>query len=49
MERRHTDIVTVVKVWAYSFGVTIILALVYFLLSKITVRWNNSVKAIYSL
>ncbi|KAI0287666.1 plasma-membrane proton-e [Russula brevipes] len=32
----HTDIVTVVKVWAYSFGVTIVLALVYFLLSQIT-------------
>jgi H+-transporting ATPase len=25
----HTDIVTVVRVWIYSFGVTIILALVY--------------------
>lgn len=35
---RHTDIVTVVKIWAYSFGVTIVLALVYFVLSKITVR-----------
>jgi hypothetical protein len=38
MDRRHTDIVTVIKVWAYSFGVTIIIALVYFLLNKITVR-----------
>ncbi|KAI9458885.1 plasma-membrane proton-e [Lactarius psammicola] len=32
----HTDIVTVVTVWAYSFGVTIILALVYSLLNKIS-------------
>jgi H+-transporting ATPase len=32
----HTDIVTVVKVWAYSFGVTVVIALVYFLLSKIS-------------
>ncbi|KAI0262999.1 plasma-membrane proton-e [Gloeopeniophorella convolvens] len=32
----HIDIVTVVKVWAYSFGVTIILALVYFVLNKIS-------------
>ncbi|EIM83596.1 plasma-membrane proton-e [Stereum hirsutum FP-91666 SS1] len=31
----HTDIVTIVRVWAYSFGVTIILALVYFILDKI--------------
>lgn len=30
-----TDIVTVVRVWAYSLGVTIILALVYFILQKI--------------
>ncbi|KAN0105177.1 plasma-membrane proton-e [Russula decolorans] len=32
----HTDIVTVVKVWAYSFGVTVVVALVYFLLNKIS-------------
>ncbi|KAF8480397.1 plasma-membrane proton-e [Russula ochroleuca] len=32
----HTDIVTVVKVWAYSFGVTVVVALVYFILSKIS-------------
>ncbi|KAH9953795.1 plasma-membrane proton-e [Russula dissimulans] len=32
----HTDIVTVVKVWGYSFGVIVILALVYYLLSQIT-------------
>lgn len=38
MGRRHTDIVTVVKIWAYSFGVIIIIALVFFLLNKITVR-----------
>jgi hypothetical protein len=38
MGRRHTDIVTVIKIWGYSFGVIIIVALVYFLLSKITVR-----------
>ncbi|KAI0037190.1 plasma-membrane proton-e [Vararia minispora EC-137] len=32
----HTDIVTIVRVWAYSFGITIILALVYFVLNSIT-------------
>ncbi|KAH8998130.1 plasma-membrane proton-e [Lactarius akahatsu] len=32
----HTDIVTVITVWAFSFGVTIILALVYSLLNKIS-------------
>jgi len=32
----HTDIVTVVKIWVYSFGVTVVVALVYFLLNKIT-------------
>ncbi|KAI0305222.1 plasma-membrane proton-e [Multifurca ochricompacta] len=32
----HTDIVTVVTVWGFSFGVTIILALVYSLLNKIS-------------
>lgn len=32
----HTDIVTVVTVWAFSFGVTVILALVYSLLNKIS-------------
>lgn len=32
----HTDIVTVVRVWIYSFGVTVILALVYFVLNQIT-------------
>ncbi|TFY71243.1 hypothetical protein EVG20_g1768 [Dentipellis fragilis] len=32
----HTDIVTIVKIWAFSFGVTVILALVYFVLNKIT-------------
>ncbi|KAH9984507.1 plasma-membrane proton-e [Russula vinacea] len=32
----HTDIVTVVKVWAYSFGVTVVVALFYFILSKIS-------------
>ncbi|KAI0065005.1 plasma-membrane proton-e [Artomyces pyxidatus] len=31
----HTDIVTVVRVWAFSFGVTVIAALVYFLLNSI--------------
>ncbi|ORY10258.1 plasma membrane H+-ATPase [Clohesyomyces aquaticus] len=31
-----TDIVTVVVVWAYSIGVTIVIAIVYFLLNKIT-------------
>ncbi|KZT60582.1 plasma-membrane proton-e [Calocera cornea HHB12733] len=32
----HTDIVTVVRVWIFSFGVIIILALVYYMLNKIT-------------
>ncbi|KAI0278011.1 plasma-membrane proton-e [Russula aff. rugulosa BPL654] len=32
----HTDIVTVIKVWGYSFGVTVTVALVYFILSKIS-------------
>ncbi|EJD43232.1 plasma-membrane proton-e [Auricularia subglabra TFB-10046 SS5] len=32
----HTDIVTVVRVWAFSFAVTVILALVYHILNKIT-------------
>jgi H+-transporting ATPase len=35
-----TDIVTVVVVWAYSIGVTIIIAIVYFLLNQIT--WLNN-------
>ncbi|KAK0551697.1 hypothetical protein OC846_003187 [Tilletia horrida] len=30
-----TDIVTVVRVWAFSFGVTVIIALVYFVLNRI--------------
>jgi len=30
-----TDIVTVVRVWAYSLGVTIVIALVYFILQRI--------------
>ncbi|KAK9900179.1 plasma-membrane proton-e [Cystobasidium minutum MCA 4210] len=30
-----TDIVTVVRVWAYSLGVTIVIALVYFILQKV--------------
>lgn len=34
-----TDIVTVVLVWAYSIGVTIFIAIVYYLLNKIT--WLN--------
>ncbi|KAI0045238.1 plasma-membrane proton-e [Auriscalpium vulgare] len=32
----HTDIVTVIRVWAFSFGITVIAALVYFILNKIT-------------
>ena len=32
-----TDIVTVVVIWAYSIGVTIVLAIVYFLMNRI--RW----------
>ncbi|KAI9444251.1 plasma-membrane proton-e [Lactarius indigo] len=32
----HTDIVTVITVWGFSFGVTVILALVYSLLNKIS-------------
>ncbi|KAF1344264.1 hypothetical protein BDV97DRAFT_364206 [Delphinella strobiligena] len=40
-ERRDgwVDIVTVVVVWAYSIGVTIIIAIVYFLLNQ--VQWLN--------
>lgn len=34
-----TDIVTVVVVWAYSIGVTIVIAIVYYLLNRIT--WLN--------
>lgn len=34
-----TDIVTVVIVWAYSIGVTIFIAIVYFILNKI--QWLN--------
>ncbi|KAK5011914.1 hypothetical protein LTR60_004660, partial [Cryomyces antarcticus] len=30
-----TDVVTVVVVWAYSIGVTIVIAIVYFLLNRI--------------
>jgi H+-transporting ATPase len=32
-----TDIVTVVRVWGYSLGVEIVIALVYFILNKI--KW----------
>lgn len=35
----HTDIVTVVVVWAYSIGVTIVIAIVYYLLNRI--QWLN--------
>jgi len=28
------DVVTVIRIWCYSFGVTVIVALVYFILSK---------------
>ena len=31
----HTDVVTAVVVWAYSIGVTIVIAITYFLLNKI--------------
>jgi H+-transporting ATPase len=31
-----TDIVTVVRIWGYSLGVEIVIALVYFLLNKIS-------------
>lgn len=34
-----TDIVTVVIIWLYSFGVTVVIAIVYYLLNKIT--WLN--------
>lgn len=34
-----TDVVTVVIIWAYSIGVTIFIAIVYFLLNKI--QWLN--------
>lgn len=30
-----TDIVTIVRIWAFSLGVTVIIALVYFVLSRI--------------
>ncbi|KZV90146.1 putative PMA1-H+-transporting P-type ATPase [Exidia glandulosa HHB12029] len=32
----HTDIVTVVRVWAFSFAVIVIAALVYYILNRIT-------------
>lgn len=35
----HTDLVTVVLVWAYSIGVTIFIAIVYYILNK--VQWLN--------
>jgi H+-transporting ATPase len=35
-ERGWVDIVTVVLIWAYSIGVTIIIAIVYYLLNRIT-------------
>lgn len=35
-----TDIVTVVRVWGYSLGVTIVIALVYFILNKL--EWLNN-------
>ncbi|KAH9930698.1 uncharacterized protein B0H18DRAFT_993122 [Fomitopsis serialis] len=35
------DIVTVVKIWAYSFGVTVVVGLLYFLLSRM--RWLDNV------
>ncbi|OCK98500.1 plasma-membrane proton-e [Cenococcum geophilum 1.58] len=35
-----TDIVTVVVVWGYSIGVTIVIAIVYYLLNRIT--WLNN-------
>ncbi|UZJ52540.1 hypothetical protein CBS101457_001860 [Exobasidium rhododendri] len=31
-----TDIVTVVRVWAYSIGVTIVIALIYYILSRVS-------------
>jgi H+-transporting ATPase len=31
----HTDIVTVVVIWGYSIGVTIVIAIVYYLLNSI--------------
>lgn len=34
-----TDIVTVVIIWLYSFGVTVVIAIVYFLLNKVS--WLN--------
>jgi H+-transporting ATPase len=35
----HTDIVTVVVIWAYSIGVTVVIAIIYYLLNRI--RWLN--------
>ncbi|OKL63667.1 hypothetical protein UA08_00380 [Talaromyces atroroseus] len=35
-----TDIVTVVRIWGYSLGVTIVIALVYFTLNKL--EWLNN-------
>jgi len=31
----HTDVVTAVVIWAYSIGVIIVIAIVYFILNKI--------------
>jgi len=30
----HVDIVTVVRIWCFSFGITVVVALVYFILNK---------------
>ncbi|CAG8315268.1 unnamed protein product [Penicillium salamii] len=35
-----TDIVTVVRIWGYSLGVEIVIALVYFILNKI--QWLDN-------
>ena len=36
----HTDIITVVVIWIYSIGVTIIIAIVYYILNRIS--WLNN-------
>jgi H+-transporting ATPase len=35
-----TDIVTVVRIWGYSLGVEVVIALVYFILNKI--KWLDN-------
>lgn len=42
--KKHTDVVIVVIIWCYLIGVTIVLAIVYFLLNKIS--WFNNLERV---